>query len=174
MQLFSADSNNKEEVYFYNFSWQSCLQTNKIPFQLSASLEVQRQHFPPSWNCRPPVSCCHAMLLPLLARYNVSASSNILSCKLPLFLELVLSIATIQSQSIPYNPCSDVTFLLKATLQKHPADNAASVYCCGPYQNITHSGVPDMCAPMPAVPFYGWDPYWVSPVVASLSTRKST
>lgn len=48
-------------------------------------------------------------------------------------------------------PCYVTPFLSK----KHPADNAASVYCCGPYQNITHSGVPDMCAPMPAVPFYG-------------------
>uniref|UniRef100_A0A0N4YAV5 Aa_trans domain-containing protein n=1 Tax=Nippostrongylus brasiliensis TaxID=27835 RepID=A0A0N4YAV5_NIPBR len=39
--------------------------------------------------------------------------------------------------------------------QKHPSDNGASVYCCGPFQNVTHTGRTDLCVPMPSSPFYG-------------------
>lgn len=54
---------------------------------------------------------------------------------------------------------STTSFLLPCYLnpffhEKHPTDTKANVYCCGPYQNITHSGLTDMCVPMPAHPFY--------------------
>ncbi|KIH63509.1 hypothetical protein ANCDUO_06189 [Ancylostoma duodenale] len=38
---------------------------------------------------------------------------------------------------------------------KHPNDNAASMYCCGAFQNLTHNGLTSQCVPMPDNPFYG-------------------
>ncbi|PIO60397.1 hypothetical protein TELCIR_18105, partial [Teladorsagia circumcincta] len=47
-------------------------------------------------------------------------------------------------------PCYVSPFVNK----KHPNDNGASVYCCGPYQNLTHNGLINQCVPMPSKPFY--------------------
>ncbi|CAJ0590942.1 unnamed protein product [Cylicocyclus nassatus] len=48
-------------------------------------------------------------------------------------------------------PCYVSPFVNK----KHPSDNGASVYCCGPYQNLTHNGLTSQCVAMPDHPFYG-------------------
>ncbi|KAK5971061.1 Amino acid transporter domain containing protein [Trichostrongylus colubriformis] len=48
-------------------------------------------------------------------------------------------------------PCYVILFLH----ENHPEDNGASVYCCGPYQNVTHDGnAGTWCVPMPEIPFY--------------------
>ncbi|WKY10280.1 hypothetical protein Q1695_002546 [Nippostrongylus brasiliensis] len=59
----------------------------------------------------------------------------------------ILEISTVHFQS----PC----YINAFSHQKHPNDNAASLYCCGPFQNITHTGRTDLCVPMPSTPFYG-------------------
>ncbi|WKY08810.1 hypothetical protein Q1695_001749 [Nippostrongylus brasiliensis] len=48
-------------------------------------------------------------------------------------------------------PCYVSPFVNKS----HPADNGASVYCCGAFQNLTHNGLTSQCVAMPDNPFYG-------------------